>query len=195
MSSEGSVSRWLGQLQAGDPAAAQELWERYFRRMVGLARQKLRGLPPGAGDEEDVALSAFHSFCRNAEQGRFPDLRDRDELWRLLVVLTVRKAAHTLRDERRQKRGGGQVPAPGGDDSALREALSREPTPELAAQMVEEYRELLGRLQDPELQKVALWRMEGDTVEEIAGRLGIAPRSVKRKLQLIRTIWEEETSP
>ena len=54
-----------------------------------------------------MALSAFDSFCRSAEQGRFPDLADRDSLWRLLVVMTARKATHLRRDEGRQKRGGG----------------------------------------------------------------------------------------
>ena len=61
---QGSVTRWIGQLQTGDPAAAQLLWDRYFRRMVGLARKKLEGAKRGAADEEDVALSAFDSFCR-----------------------------------------------------------------------------------------------------------------------------------
>src|SRR5262249_5902247 len=111
MSSDGSVTRWFDPLQAGDPAAAQQLWERYFRRMVNLARKKLQGLPRRAADEEDVALSAFDSFCRGAEAGRFPQLLDRDSLWRLLVTLTVRKAAHLRRDESRLKRGGGVAPA------------------------------------------------------------------------------------
>src|SRR5947209_3964759 len=107
MASDGSVTRWLKQLQVGDPAAVQQLWERYFPRLVGLARKKLQDAPQRLADEEDVALSAFHSFCRNAEQERFPHLLDRDGLWRLLVVITARKAAHLLRAEGRQKRGGG----------------------------------------------------------------------------------------
>src|SRR5262245_52572189 len=84
-SDEGSVTRWLGRLQQADPAAAQRLWERYFPQLVRLAHQKLRGAPQAVADEEDVALSAFDSFCRNAERGRFPELLDRDGLWRLLV--------------------------------------------------------------------------------------------------------------
>src|SRR5262249_53245000 len=92
MASEGSVTRWLPLLQAGDPAAVQQLWERYFRRLVGLARLKLRGAPCCAAYEEDVALSAFATFVRHAERGRFPALADRDGLWRLLVTITVRKA-------------------------------------------------------------------------------------------------------
>src|SRR4051794_28753799 len=163
MSSDGSVTRWLGQIRAGDAAAAQPLWERYVRRLVGLARQKLRGRPGRAADGEDVALSAFDSFCRNAERGRFPELAGRDSLWRLLVVITARKAAHLVRDEGRRKRGGGAAgPA---DGASLDELLSREPTPAFAAQAAEEYERLLAGLGDPELASVAGWRMEGDSVE------------------------------
>ncbi|HKI35430.1 MAG TPA: ECF-type sigma factor, partial [Gemmataceae bacterium] len=77
-SADGSVTRWLGDLQAGDRAAAQQLWKRFFGRLVGLARKRLQGARRRAADEEDVALSAFDSFCRSAEQGRFPELADRD---------------------------------------------------------------------------------------------------------------------
>ena len=55
-SSSGSVTHWIGLLEAGDPAAAQKLWQAYFQRLVGLARKKLRGTPRRAADEEDVAL-------------------------------------------------------------------------------------------------------------------------------------------
>ncbi len=195
MPSEGSVTRWLGELRAGEPAAAQQLWERYFQRLVGLARKRLHNAPRRAADEEDVALSAFDSFCRNAEQGRFPQLLDRDSLWRLLVVLTARKASHLVRDERRQKRGGGAAPladppAGSGEEPILEQLLSREPSPEFAAEVAEQCQRLLRDLGDSELEAVAIWRMEGYTVEEIAGKLGCAPRSVKRKLGLIRGLWE-----
>jgi DNA-directed RNA polymerase specialized sigma24 family protein len=193
MASDGSITRWLGPLQEGDPAAARELWERYFRRLVGLARQKLCSAPRRAADEEDVALSAFDSFCRGAEAGRFPHLLDRDSLWRLLVVLTARKATRLRRDEGRLKRGGGTPAAPL-ERLELDHVLSHEPTPELAAEIADECRRLLQALGDPELEAVALCRMEGYTVEEIAQRLGYAPRSIKRKLQLIRTLWEKEST-
>src|SRR5262249_17903014 len=154
----------------------------------GLARRRLRDAPRRAADEEDVALSAFDSFCRNAGRGRFPGLLDRDSLWRLLVVLTARKAAHAVRDAGRPKRGGGKGPA---DDPAdLEGLLSREPDPAFAAQVAEQFRHLLGQLGDPHLEAVALWRMDGFGVDEIAARLGCAPRSVKRKLQLIRRLWD-----
>jgi DNA-directed RNA polymerase specialized sigma24 family protein len=192
MASEGSVTNWLGQLREGDAAAAQRLWERYFLNLVGLARGKLQGAARAVADEEDVALSAFDTFCRNAEQGRFPNLNDRDGLWRLLMAITTRKAAHLLRDQRRLKRGG---PAAAPDEADLEQVLSREPAPEFASQVAEECQRLLRLLGDKELEAVALWKMEGYTVEEIADKLGYAPRSIKRKLGLIRGLWEKEMPP
>jgi DNA-directed RNA polymerase specialized sigma24 family protein len=192
MSAEGSVSNWLDRLKAGDRAATRQLWERYFQRLVGLARARLQGAPRRAADEEDVALSAFHSFCRAAEQGRFPRLLDRDNLWRLLVVLTTRKASHLVRDEHRQKR---RAPAADPDGPELEAILGSEPTPELAAQLAEEHRRLLDGLGSAELAQVALWKMEGYANEEIAARLGCVPRPVERKLRLIRSLWSGETAP
>ncbi len=198
MTQDGSISCWLGAIQAGDEDAAQQLFQRYFLQLVKLARQRLRHAPPRAADEEDVALSAFNSFCHNAERGRFPQLQDRDDLWRVLVVITGRKVSHLLRDEGRQKRGGAarrvEAAGDGQPDDPLVQVCSREPSPELAAHMAEEYERLLGLLPDDDLRRLARWRMEGHSVEEIAIKLGCATRSVKRKLQLIRTLWEHERS-
>jgi len=190
MDADGSVTHWLRQLQAGEHQAAQGLWERYFRRLVGLARAKLRSGRRLAADEEDVALSAFDSFCRAAEEGRFPQLRDRDNLWRVLMLITARKAVHLLRDERRLKRGGGATLAESGGDD-LDQIVGREPSPDFAAQVAEECQRLLTRLDNPGLITVALMKMDGHSNEEIAKHMECAPRSVGRKLQLIRRIWEK----
>jgi DNA-directed RNA polymerase specialized sigma24 family protein len=192
----GSVTFWLGRLKAGDPAATQKLWEGYFQRLVRLARGRLQAAPRRAADEEDVALSAFDSFCRGVEEGRFPRLSDRDDLWQLLVLLTARKASNLVRLERRQRRGGGKVrnaSAVGTDDEpALDSLIGREPDPEFAVQVAEECRRLLERLDDPTLQAIAVWKMEGHTNEDIAAKLGRAVGTVERKLQLIRKIWGTE---
>lgn len=191
MSSAGSVTHWVRLLQAGDHVAAQPLWERYFQQLVGLARARLQDTPRRAADEEDVALSAFDSFCRAAERHRFPQLTDRDDLWRLLVVITARKALRLAKHERRQKRGGGKVH----DEAVLDQLADQEPTPDLAIQVAEECARLLESLGDGELRSIALWKMEGYTTEEMAAKLQCAPRTVERKLRRIRTIWTEEVAP
>lgn len=198
-----SVTHWLGQFEAGDAGAAQRLWERYFQRLVGLARVRLQGAPRRVADEEDVALSAFNSFFHGLEQGRFPRLQDRDDLWRVLVSITVRKAHHQVRDQGRQKRGDGIVRgesaflAPGAADQSaagLGNVAGPEPTPELAAEVAEQCERLLERLGDAELRNIALWKMEGDTNDEVAAKLGCAPATVERRLALIRRIWRREAA-
>jgi ECF sigma factor len=199
MSLEGSVTHWLRMLQAGDRGAAQPLWERYFQLLVARARSALRDFPRRAADEEDVALSAFDSFCRGAEGGRFPDLYDRNDLWRMLMLMTAGKVTRLVRHELRQKRGGGNVrtetdlsAGAGADDAILHQVIGQAPTPEFAAQLAEECRRLLHKLGNDELRNIAVWQMEGYSVDEVAGKLGRSPRTVARKLQLIRGLWHEE---
>jgi DNA-directed RNA polymerase specialized sigma24 family protein len=200
MATGGSVTHWLGELLHCNADGAQKLWERYFQQLVVLARRKLHRARPRAADEEDVALSAFDSFCRGVEAGRFPRLADREDLWRLLVVMTARKAFHLLRDESRHKRGG-KAGAPTvaravqTEEAALERVLGREPSPAFAAQVAEECLRLLAKLEDAELCSVALWKMEGYSNDEIAVRLDCAPRTVERKLRLIRGLWEKELAP
>jgi DNA-directed RNA polymerase specialized sigma24 family protein len=129
------------------------------------------------------------------QAGRFPQLLDRDGLWRLLVVITARKAAHLKRDAARQKRGGGASPA-AGEEADLEQVLDAGPTPVFAAQMAEESERLLDRLGDAELRAVALWKMEGYGNDEIVERLACGLRSVGRKLRRApggsRAIWAQE---
>jgi DNA-directed RNA polymerase specialized sigma24 family protein len=198
----GSITGWLGELRDGDQAAAQPLWEHYFSKLVTVARTKLRRMRKTTADqdEEDAALSAFNSFCAGAARGKFPQLADRDDIWRLLVVITARKAMAQANREGRQKRGGGRVVEEavlfghglGGADGSLaglERIAAQGPSPEFAAMMAEECGRLLDALDDDSLRQVALSRMEGYNNDEIAEQLGCARRTVARRLDLIRKTW------
>jgi DNA-directed RNA polymerase specialized sigma24 family protein len=186
MSSTDPVTLWISQLKEGRRDAVAPLLQRYFGRLVQLASARLQARPGLAGAAEDVALSAFKSLCLGAERGRFPQLDDRADLWRVLALLTVRKAI----DVQRRQRARGQDGAVDVD-----ELLSREPPPELAAELAEEYQRLLDRLGDPQLQAIALWKVEGYANLEIARKLGCGLRSVERKLHRIRVLLAEATPP
>jgi len=197
MSSPGSITRLLNRLREGEREAAQQLWERYFHRLIGLARKKLAGLPRTAADEEDVALSAFGSFCRAAEVGTFPQLLDRDDLWQVLVLITARKVCDLRQYEGRDKRDWRKVQqeAEQGTESswlgsALSGVLSREPDPAFAAEVAEQTAALLAELGNEELRQIALRKMEGYTNEEIAAQLDCALSTVERRLRIIRKRWE-----
>jgi DNA-directed RNA polymerase specialized sigma24 family protein len=188
-----SVTQWIRALKQGDQSAAQGLWEAYFRRLVGLARARLRDSPRRIADEEDVALSAFDSFCRGAQMGRFPRLDDRNDLWQVLVLITVRKAIDLRNYERRPSRGMGRVQSL---TELGQEGLEAKggalPTPELAAQLAEEFERLMKQLGNSTLERIATWKLEGYAVDEIAARLGCVTRTVERKLALIRRTWARD---
>ena len=198
MTDDGSITRWFDSLQAGDREAAQGLWQRFASRLIGLARARLQAAPRRAADEEDAVLSAFDSFCRGAELGRYPQVQDRSDLWNLLVAITVRKVSDQVHHEKRQKRGGGAVLceadlARRGDEAgAFEDLIGREPTPQLAAEMAEQCHRLLALLADDDLRSIALLKMEGYTNDEIAGKLDCVRSTVQRKLNLIRSRWEQE---
>jgi DNA-directed RNA polymerase specialized sigma24 family protein len=193
-----SVTLWLRSLEAGDGEAAEKLWRHFFDDLVRLARARLRYAPKAVADEEDAALSAFDSFCRGAARGRYPRLHDRDDLWRLLVVITERKAIDQAQRERRQRRGGGKVlgilegAIADGREGAVTRVACPEPTPEYALMVGDECRRLFALLRDETLREVARLKMEGYTSEEVAERIGCSLRSVARKLELIRRTWLAE---
>jgi DNA-directed RNA polymerase specialized sigma24 family protein len=182
---EDSVTTWMRKLRAGDGVAAKWLWERYSPNMLRLARCKLGRTPCRGADEEDIALSAFKSFCHAAANGHFPGPINRDNLWQLLFALTARKVVGQVRYEGRRKRNGTRC------EVELDGLAAPEPGPELAAQLDEEMQRLLDRLGDPQLRSVALGKMDGLTSAEIAAQMGCSERTVERKLRVIRRLWQE----
>jgi RNA polymerase sigma factor (sigma-70 family) len=192
MTEHDSISLWIKQLKAGDAEAAQHLWQRYYRRLMGLARKKLGDAPRGVKDEDDVVQSAFKSFCLRAQAGQFPDLRDRDNLWPLLVLITARKAVNQRVHEARAKRGGGRVsnqPPPDDSDSVggdFLQAISDEPSPDEAAVFLAEFEGLMDSLDDPTQRVIVLWKLEERTNQEIARHLDCSLSAVERKLRQIR---------
>ena len=198
---EGTVTYWLDRLKAGDETAEQKLWQAYGERLANLALKHLRSDQRRAVNEEDVALSAFNSFFVGVRRGRFLRLEDRNDLWQVLVMLTRRKAVNQRKHDLRQKRGGGRVrgeSAFDGDstdgDIGIGRIIDAEPTPAEAAQFVEEFMGRLAML-PKDLREVALLKLEGHTVKELATHFGCVPRTIERKLQLIRSTWSEETEP
>lgn len=195
MSHHGSVTRWINGLKAGEAEAAQRLWERYVSQLVRLARQRLGSASRTVVDEEDIAQTVFSAICRGATDGRFNDVKNRDELWWLLVAITRHNVASHVRNECTQKRGAGRVypesQLPTGTDgkSALDILVGGEPTPDFLAMLDEQFQRLLGLLRDDRLREIAIMRFEGYTVAEIAEKLAVSTRSIERKLQLIRSAF------
>ena len=190
MDDAGSVTQWLMQMQAGAPEAVEALWDRYFRQLAAVVRGQLAPKARVAADESDVALSAFHSFFRDVQDGRFADLRGRDELWRVLVVIARRKAISWLRHEYAQRRGGGKVQGA----VLLNEIAGSDPTPEFAATLLDELQHLLDllRAEDATLALIAARKCEGCSNQEVAAELTVSVRTIERKLLRIDIVMSED---
>jgi DNA-directed RNA polymerase specialized sigma24 family protein len=180
-----SVTQWLAELKAGDSYATQMVYERYVGQLIRLVGKKLRYLPRGIVDEEDIAQSALKSFWRGARHGRFPRLNDRDDLWRILLTIADRKVIDLKARECRLKRGGGKPTLALPPDDLM-------PTAGEVTAVTDEMDRLLELLDDPELRQIAVWKMEGYTSDEIAVQLHYVTRTVERKLRLIRKLWQQE---
>lgn len=176
------------------------LWERYSHKLVALARRRLPADSRRLTDEDDIVQSVFIALCRGADKGRLQALASRDDLWWFLLTLTRRKIVSRMRTDAAQKRGGGHMvsaagPGPSGGTGLgdrFEELVSDDPTPEFLVMLDEEHQRLLRLLRDDQLRCVAVWRIEGYSIDEIAAKLQIAPRSVARKLDLIRNTWASE---
>ena len=184
--SRGSVTTWLDGLKHHSEAAAQELWNRYFTRLVSLARRQLRGYARDT-DEEDVALSALKSAMLGVQNDRFPDLNDRTSLWPLLVTITARKAVNELQRQRAKKRDRA-AERPMGDEQLI---AGSDPSPDFALRLAEAIETLVHSLDDETLQTIAQRKLEGYENEDIAKELNVSKRTVVRKLARIRQEWNE----
>ncbi len=201
LAGDDEVTEWIQRVKSGDDDAAQLIWNRYAEQIVDVARRSFGDASRRVSDEEDVAMLALKSLLAGISTGRFSELDNREQLWRLMMVITTRKAAAVIEHNSRQKRGGGLVRG----DSAVGFTLessdpsfvvgfdklpSEKPTPDLAALMADETHRLISSLPDATAQQVAVLKMEGHTHEEIADKLGCNVRTVERRLKQIRELWQ-----
>lgn len=184
---------------ARNDQACAELWDAVYVHVTILARKRLSALSKRIADEEDIALSAINSFVRAAESGRLSSIQNRDELWRVLITITSRKANAFQGQQLAEKRGNGHVRGDSVFESPANEARSGFDSIEdpldphrFVDELLGECRERIDSLPDETLRTIALRRMEGFEVNEIASELTLSVATIKRKLARIRDLWAED---
>ena len=194
MKDDDPVSVWIEQLRTADESAARGVWEHFAARLCAMARAKLHSDTRKVYDEEDAALSMFRSVCEGMAAGRFPDLHDRNSLWGLMLVITTQKISNRHRFDRQKRRDirrtltdsvFGQLDS-SGIEFGGNSMISREPTPEFAAEFAETCQTLFDVLRDPLLEQVVLLKMDGMTDAEVAAKLYCSRRTIQRRLEIIR---------
>lgn len=192
------LTQWIPGLKDQDPEALTAVWEAYHAKLVSMVRLRLAHVRSREADEEDIAVSAFESFYRAIQEQRVPKLDDRNDLWRVLIVIANRKVSRLRKRHSALKRGGGSVRGESVFQGAADEAVvgldgfkNNDPSPEMIASTAEAYEGLMNLLGDEKLRRIATWKLQGFTHAEIAAELNCAERTVERKLERIRSIWEQ----
>ena len=194
---DGSVHTEMERLQAADEHVMRVMWDRYFPRLLEVARRRLPRVAGAVDDEQDVALSALESFFRAAQQGRFPNLCDRSGVWRLLSEMTRRKVVDRVRRHCALRRGGGQLHdhlgwAVNKSDPPHQLADSKQVSPSVELIAHEELDRLLAALRekDNRLAEIAAAKLSGCSNAELAVRFDRSIPTIERWLNRIRKIGQ-----
>lgn len=187
-----SFDELMTQLRLGDEDAATELFNRFTRRLIGLARMRLSSLAPQKEDAEDVANSVLKSFFVRFRDNEF-ELNSWESLWGLFARITLRKCGHRIeyyraacRDVTREESG------PRAEDSGCDwEAVARGPTPDEAAMLAETVEHLMNRL-DKRDREILAMALQGYSAPEISAQVGCTERTVRRVLERIRARLETQ---
>jgi len=187
------ITLWIRQLEEGEPNAAQPLWNHFCQRLMDMAERRLSRQLRRTYDQEDAALSAFHSLCRVVSE-RQTDLQGRLNLWRLLITITERKISNRVRDEHREKRDVRRTVTEScfkdtRRDHGLDQLEGREPSPEFATEFGDLCESLVQLLDDETLKAIALLTLQNLDTDAVASKLGLSRRTVERKLLIIRNRW------
>jgi RNA polymerase sigma-70 factor (ECF subfamily) len=196
MSSIGSLTTRIQHLRSPDvrqrDEAARVIWDHFEARLRSLVRRHLDNRIRRREDEQDILQSMYASFCHGQLEGKACP-QSRQELWRLLVRITLCKVVNTAnrhlaarRDVRRERSPGGRT-----DDSAhfprwmLDHVDRMQAGPDEKLVAIEEFERLLQALPE-DLRRIVIWKLDGYTNAEVAAMLGRTVRCVELKLQLIR---------
>jgi RNA polymerase sigma-70 factor, ECF subfamily len=177
--------------RAGDQNAARQLFEHYVNRLLPLARQRLSQRLATRVDPEDIVQSVFRTFFKRLQAGEFA-IQEQDDLCKLLVRITVHKTLRQVAFHRAGKRDF-NLEARQSDEAQDRliAQLGREPSPEVTVAFLNQMEHFLSRLQPMERDILEL-RMAGCSNDEIAKELGIYDRKIRRVIERVRALAEQE---
>jgi RNA polymerase sigma-70 factor (ECF subfamily) len=177
------LDRWRG----GDHQAAGELFRLHAGRLIGLARSRLSAKLAVRIDAEDVVQSAYRSFFARAREGGF-ELHQGEDLWALLVAITLNKVHEQIRRNNAGKRTIAVEQSLEGDANSTThpsQLQASDPSPLEAVAIVDQVEEVMRRL-DPLRRRMLELRLQGYTLEEIAAETSLSRRTIRRFLTRVK---------
>jgi len=173
--------------KAGSQSAARELFDRYCEKLMRLARRRIGQRMTSRVDPEDVIQSAFRTFFVHVRNDEFT-FDAEDDLFKLLVRLTVNKSLRQIAHHRAAKRDPHREAGQGSDDAdILAGVVAHEPSPDMEVAVLDEFARFLEQFPEFE-RKVLELKLQGNTTTEIAEALGSYDRKIRRVLERIEAV-------
>jgi RNA polymerase sigma-70 factor (ECF subfamily) len=169
-------------LKTGDEAAARQVFTRFGGQLVAYVQRRLAGQFARRFDAEDVVQSACGSFFAGAKAERY-ELRSSNDLWNLLLAISLNKLRNKIEHHSAAKRGVGVEESLAGDAGVI--AASRSAAPPEQTALWDEIQTITRNLDDVKRQIVEL-RLQGWLLEEIATKIDRSERMVRRVLDQVR---------
>jgi RNA polymerase sigma-70 factor (ECF subfamily) len=192
MADSSSFDDVMARLRTGDNAAATEVFQRFAHRLVSLARTHLEGRLRRKLDPEDVIQSVLNSFFVRYKEGQFA-LDDWNNLWSMLVVITLRKCGHQVAHYRAACRNlDREMVSAAASEEAVHdwEAVANDPTPSQVVMITEAVTQLVAAMNDANERQILELALQGFSTSEISTRVGRGERTVQRVLKRVRARLE-----
>lgn len=187
MAKDRSVDSFVNSLRQGDPGATKEVFDQYVDRLVAMARKRISQRLASRIDAEDIVQSVFRTFFHRAKQGQF-EFNDPDDICKMLARITAHKTFRQIAHHQAGKRDAGRDAGSGDDAQDLVVNLaSREPSPDEAAMLLDQMEHFLAQLK-PEDREILELRMQGFATLEIAKKLNITDRKIRRLMERMRAL-------
>ncbi len=175
----------------GDQDAAREIVDRYLDRLLTLARRRISQRLASRVDPEDIVQSVFRTFFVRLKEGQFV-FQDQDDLCKLLMRITLHKTLRQVAYHKAAKRDPSLETPQGSHHSEQLSALfDQEPTQEATVTFLDQLEHFLTQLR-PQEREILEMRLQGFSNEEIAKKLGIYDRKIRRVIEHVRDIALKE---
>lgn len=181
----------MKRIEAGDSDAEMCLWDAFHSKLLSHVEHRIRrrGVPTGMMDDEAITLSALESVFKCAKEGRLRTVESWMELSRLVYAMTNRKFVDHWR---RATKISGQPRSPIQPLSGNSEPASSDDQPIDLVVFDEKLAHLKSMLPDDIHRQIAVMKLAGYSLEEIAERIGRSVPTVSRKWSIIRRMWADE---
>lgn len=177
----------VAEFRKGSESAARELFDKYCERLMKLAKRRIGQRMTSRVDPEDVIQSAFRTFFVRVKNDQFV-FDAEDDLFKLLVRLTVNKALRQIAHHRAAKRNPELEAGQASDAQEMMQQLCDDtPSPEVEVALIEEFEKFMGQL-PPVDREVLSMKLQGYSTVEIAEKIGSYDRKVRRVLERIEAM-------